>query len=196
MKFKLSLGVLIAAFLVTVLYVNAKTTGRPTLAKPTVSFSGLVGQPAPDFSLTSYDGRTVSLTSLRGKTAILFFNEGLMCYPACWNQIAALGSDQALNNAKVTTASIVTDTPDEWAAAIKKMPAMGQETLLFDTAKTVSANYDTLNLPSSMHKGAKPGHTYAIVGPDGIVRYTFDDTNMGVRNDKLIDEIKQPQENP
>lgn len=192
MKLKLIIGAIVATLLVAVVYVNTKTTSHSTEAtQPTVNFSTLVGQPAPDFNLTSYNGQAVNLSSLRGKTVVLFFSEGLMCYPACWNQIAALGSDQALNNDKVTTASIVTDTPDEWAAAIKKMPAMGQETLLFDTDKVVSTAYGTLNLESSMHRGLKPGHSYVIIDANGIVRYTYDDPNMGVENDKLITEINK-----
>jgi len=31
------------------------------------------GQPAPDFDLEADDGTRVSLTSLRGRTAVLFF---------------------------------------------------------------------------------------------------------------------------
>lgn len=192
MKFKLMVGVIVVAFLAAAIYVNAKTTPNHSQSNvKTGNFATLVGQPAPDFSLPSYDGRTVSLSSLRGKTVVLFFSEGLMCYPACWNQIAALGSDQALNTDKIVTASVVTDQKDEWAAAIKKMPAMGQETLLFDTDEAVSNSYGMLNLPSSMHKGVKPGHTYVVIGPDGVVRYTYDDQNMGIQNDKLMAEINK-----
>jgi len=44
-----------------------------------------VGEPAPDFTLTSIDGETVRLSDYRGKNVVLFFNEGSMCYPVCWN---------------------------------------------------------------------------------------------------------------
>src|SRR5438105_3822130 len=47
------------------------------------------GQPAPEFTLPSTAGGRQSLTSLRGKTVLLYFQEGLMCQP-CWDQITDL----------------------------------------------------------------------------------------------------------
>src|SRR5665811_1925281 len=42
-------------------------------------FNNLVGKNAPDFTLESYDDKKITLSSLKGKNVILFFNEGLMC---------------------------------------------------------------------------------------------------------------------
>lgn len=154
------------------------------------SLAAMVGKPAPDFSLKSYDGRSFSLSQQRGKKVVLFFNEGIMCYPACWNQMAALG-DPKLNSEQVVSASIVADKADEWMQAIKKMPELGRGTILLDSDKKVSQSYDMLYLPSSMHRGSLAGHTYLIIDKEGIVRYTFDDPSMGIQNDILTSELKK-----
>src|SRR3989344_6757684 len=53
-------------------------------------FDAAVGKKAPDFTLPDMEGNQVSLSSLLGKNVILFFNEGLMCYPACLDQVVEL----------------------------------------------------------------------------------------------------------
>ncbi len=154
--------------------------------------ASMIGKPAPSFILQSYNGATTSLSKLRGKDMILFFNEGITCYPACWNQIAALGSDNNLNNSHVTTASIVgNDSASEWISAVHQMPELGKETILLDPGNIVATKYGTLNLPSSMHPGEKSGHTYVIVDQNGIVRYVHDDPNMGVDNTLLEKELEE-----
>ena len=41
--------------------------------KPILSQSGLLGKPAPSFTVTSLDGKTISLNSLKGKVVVLNF---------------------------------------------------------------------------------------------------------------------------
>ncbi|MDP4038725.1 MAG: redoxin domain-containing protein [bacterium] len=150
-----------------------------------------VGKQAPDFTLKDAKGNEVKLADYRGKKLILFFTEGLMCYPACWNQMAALGQDKELNNAKVATLSIVNDSISEWDNVLRKMPELASETVLFDTDRRISSLYNVLALPSSMHPGDRPGHTYLILDEQGIVRFVSDDPQMGVRNNELLEEIKK-----
>lgn len=155
------------------------------------SLAAMVGKSAPDFSLSSYDGKRFTLSQQRGKKVIVFFNEGIMCYPACWNQMAALGSEPKFNSEQVVAVSIVGDRADEWLQAIKKMPELGKGTILLDTDKKVSGTYDMLYLSSSMHRGSLPGHTYLIIDKNGIVRYTLDDPSMGIQNKILISELEK-----
>lgn len=152
-------------------------------------FNSLLGKSAPDFKLESYDGKTFELNKLRGKKVLLFFTEGLMCYPACWNQMAAFGDDPSFNNSDVVTLNIGVDTKNDWAQAIQKMPQLSKAIVLFDTNRGVSQKYGVLTLPSSMHKGQYPGHAYVILDREGVVKFTLDDPLMGVRNEELKKEL-------
>src|SRR3972149_9118995 len=162
---------------------------KPVATDSTV-FNNLLGKPAPDFSLESYDGKTYKLSDLKGKNVLLFFNEGLMCYPACWNQIAAFGKDKELANIAVVL-NITADPKNQWVQAINKMPELSSATTLFDTDRSVSKAYGVLKLESSMHRGQFPGHTYVLIDKEGVIRFTKDDVQMAVRNKELLAEINK-----
>ncbi|MBI2086124.1 redoxin domain-containing protein [Candidatus Daviesbacteria bacterium] len=161
--------------------------GGGTPADATI-FNSLLGNIAPDFTLEDYSGKKITLSELKGKNVILFFNEGLMCYPACWNQIAAFGKDTELAK-KAVVLSITADPKNNWKQAIDKMPELTQATVLFDSNRQVSQQYGVLTLPSSMHKGQFPGHSYVIINREGIVKFVRDDGTMAVRNNELSAEI-------
>lgn len=152
------------------------------------AFNSLVGKVAPDFTLESYDGKKITLSEYKGKNVILFFNEGLMCYPACWNQIAAFGKDAELGK-KAVILNITADPKNNWKQAIDKMPELTQAMVLFDSNRQVSQTYGVLTLPSSMHKGQFPGHSYVIINKEGIIKFVRDDVQMAVRNQELSGEI-------
>ncbi len=147
-----------------------------------------VGKLAPDFTLQDYRGQTVQLSALQGKNIVLFFSEGINCQPACTDQMKALMNDPRFNTASISQFSIVVDQKSSWANLLTQQPGL-VSSLLFDTAKTVSTAYNVLNLPSAMHPGMSPGHTYFIVDKQGIIRYAFDDPNMGVNNDELATDL-------
>lgn len=156
-----------------------------------ISGDNAVGKPAPDFSLPDINGNTVQLSDLKGKNVVLFFTEGEMCYPACWNQVEALGTDPRFNSADTIALSIVVDTPGQWQRIESQMPQFKSAKILFDTTRGVSSQYGVLSLTSSMHPGSFPGHTYFIVDKNGMIRFFMDDPNMAVRNDQLMDEINK-----
>lgn len=151
--------------------------------------NALVGKPISPFSLTDKDGKIYSSEGLKGKNVVLFFNEGIMCYPACWNQIAFLSQDQRLNKDNVIAISIVVDPKQNWQKAINKMPALANSTVVFDTDTSVSKNLGMLNTASSMHFGSLPGHTYVVIDKEGIIRHVYDDPSMAIHNDQLVQEI-------
>lgn len=154
-------------------------------------FNVLLGNQAPDFTLDTYEDKKITLSELKGKKVVLFFTEGVMCYPSCWNQIAAFGKDDAFKKQDLIVLNIVVDTKNEWDRAIDKMPELASATILLDRTKNVSKEYGVLSLPSSMHKGQFPGHTYLIIDKDGIVRFVKDDPQMAVRNDELQAELEK-----
>ncbi|MFZ3077382.1 MAG: peroxiredoxin family protein [Candidatus Aenigmatarchaeota archaeon] len=152
-------------------------------------FSQAVGQKAPDFSLEGIDGKITKLSDYKGKNVVLFFNEGSMCYPACWDQMAEFGNDERFSSNNAATFSILVDSKSEWQKIIAQVPKLEKAKILFDTSKSVSKSYDVLSLSSSMHRGSFPGHTYFIIDKEGVIRYTLDDIQMAIRNDKLASEI-------
>lgn len=160
-------------------------TGRLT------DVASMEGKPAPDFTLPDRDGKSYRLADLRGKTVVLFFNEGLMCYPSCWNQIAALASDPRLQGDTVLALSVVVERASEWQSAVDKMPELAPATVLFDTNAKVSRAYGMLTTASSMHYGQFPGHSYVVIDPAGTIVHAFDDPNMGIHNDALVGEVQQ-----
>ncbi len=152
-------------------------------------FSNAVGQKAPDFTLESIEGKTVKLSDYEGKNIVLFFTEGSMCYPACWDQMAAFGNDERFNNDNTVVFSITPDQKTEWQKIVERVPKLAKAKILFDSTRAVSDAYDVLSLPSSMHKGSYPGHTYFIIDKDMSIRNAFDDPAMAIQNDKIAAEI-------
>ena len=174
-----------------VLSQNTGSTDDHHKPKPVDSavFDSLLGQQAPDFTLTSFDDKQISLKDFRGQNVLLFFNEGLMCYPACWNQIVAFGKDNAFMSNNTVVLNINVDSKEDWKKAIDKMPELSANTVLLDTNRDVSNLYGVLSLDSSMHRGQFPGHTYFLVDKEGVVRFVKDDAQMAVRNQELLAEI-------
>ena len=153
-------------------------------------FDSAVGKIAPDFTLPDMEGNQVQLSSFLGKNVILFFNEGLMCYPACLDQVVEL---EKLNAENTVAFSIVVDSSKQWVDAQKDLPYLKGAKVLFDAGAKVSRQYDTLTLDSSMHRGMFPGHTYYLIDKEGIVRYALYDPYMGNRNKELAAELLKLQ---
>jgi len=176
----LSILIFIAAVVAVSFYLGSKNGQDNQQAEYSADHQG---QSASEEKFNSFMGQ--------GKKVVLFFTEGVMCYPSCWNQIAAFGKDEAFKKEDTVVFSIVVDTKNEWDTAIKKMPELGTSTVLFDSSKIISKEYGVLSLPSSMHKGQFPGHTYLILDKDGVIRFVKDDPQMAVRNDELRAELEK-----
>ncbi|MEK7598285.1 MAG: redoxin family protein [Patescibacteria group bacterium] len=155
------------------------------------SSKSLVGKSAPTFSLADRDGNVYTNDSLKGKRVVLFFNEGLMCYPACWNQMMEFPKDKRFDQSDVAVFSVVTDTKEAWQKAIEKLPEMGTVKALYDTSGIVSKDFQMMSVPSSMHAGSMAGHTYVVMDKDGVVRYVLDDPKMAINNGTIYSEIEK-----
>ncbi len=193
---KIFLGAAVILIGGLILFVNGRksseTEGTIALdSKEKIYFKDAVGTKAPDFELEEIDGKMIRLSDYLGKNVVLFFNEGSMCYPACWDQIAELGNDPRFDTERVAAFSIVIDPKSQWLDIVSKSPNMAKSKILFDTTRSVSKAYDILSLGSSMHPGSMPGHTYFIIDREGIIRFTLDDPTMALANDTLIKEIEK-----
>jgi len=197
-KSLLALGIAITLIVLAsayFLFKNSSSTGDPRgLTKPSpadASLNSLIGKPLPDIQLQDINGKVYTNASFKGKNTVLFFSEGLMCYPACWNQIAGFGTDPRFNTGEIQALSVLVDSSRDWQRAIDKMPELAKANTLFDVGGSVSGKLGLLSLPSSMHRGSLPGHTYIVLDKDGIVRYVDDDPNMAMANDLLIEKITE-----
>lgn len=151
------------------------------------------GQAAPPMVLPSTAGGTFDLAALRGKTVMLYFQEGLMCQP-CWNQLKdieksfeqfrALGID-----------SVVSITGDPLDALRRKVADEGLSSpVLSDRGVAVSKAYET-NLFGMMGPRFN-GHSFIVVGPDGVVKWRADyggppNYYMYVPIDTLLQHMRQ-----
>lgn len=83
---------------------------RPTTVDAT-------GATAPQFTLPTTTGQTVSLADLRGSPVILYFNEGAGC-GSCTQQMAEIEKNPGFGEAGITVLPIVMNT----AAQIRRRP--------------------------------------------------------------------------
>ena len=102
-----------ALILAGVLFLQSKNAGGPAsiIDNAQFSFKTAIGKKAPDFTLLDMEGKQISLSGLSGKNVILFFNEGLMCYPACLDQVVELAK---LDSADTVVYSVVVDSSEKW----------------------------------------------------------------------------------
>lgn len=130
------------------------------------------GEKAPDFTLASSAGGNLHLSALRGKTVLLYFQEGLTCQP-CWDQI----TDLEKNAAKVKAAGIdqvisITTNPVNLIA--RKTRDMKLTTpVLSDPDLAVSKAYHASDYHMAMMANVD-GHSFLLVGPDGVIKWRAD----------------------
>jgi peroxiredoxin len=129
------------------------------------------GAVAPDFNLPSTTGGRVTLSSLRGKNVLLYFQEGIGC-EGCWTQLKDIESDMG-NFQRLGVTEVVTITTNP-LDALKQKVADEQIGLpvLSDESFAVSRAYNAMKY--GMMAGSADGHTFILVGPDGRIRWRAD----------------------
>ena len=178
---KIGAGIAIAVVALSLIWFSNENSRSQTAGgAPTMSASGqfkfVVGSPgpgqeAPAIRLAASTGGELDLATLRGKTVLLYFQEGLMCQP-CWDQIAeiekhvsefrALGVD--------TVVSITTDPVDLIVRKIKDMRLT--TAVLSDPDLSVSKAYHANDF--GMMGRSRDGHSFILVDPDGKIRWRAD----------------------
>jgi peroxiredoxin len=141
--------------------------------------------PAPDFTLQTSNGETVSLSDFRGSPVILYFNEGAGC-GSCLQQMGEIEKDPAFAEAGITVLPIVMNTAEQITA---DMTTYGVTTPFLLDDGTVSEQYGTLG--TGMHEGL-PGHSFVLVDADGVRRWSGNYPSMWLAPEELL---KQAQAN-
>ncbi|MGY4647006.1 peroxiredoxin family protein [Mycobacterium sp. URHB0021] len=161
---------------VVVLYLVFVSSPGPTQSSAGNGYAHVAGKPgagspAPAFTLTSGKGTPVSLADYRGRSVLLYFQEGLSCQP-CWDQIRDLEQKQpALHAAGVDAVVSITTDP---------APLIGQKAadeklatpVLSDPDLAVSRAYEANQY--GMMGTMRDGHSFVLVGPDGRIRWRAD----------------------
>jgi peroxiredoxin len=171
---KAAIAVVVGVAILGAIYVlnNRRTGGgaRPGKYAFEVGRPG-PGEPAPPLALASASGGSFDLASLRGKTVLLYFQEGLTCQP-CWDQLKDIEAKWPEFRAAgiETIATITTDPVDNLK---QKVGDEGLTTpVLSDPKLAVSKAYHANSY--GMMGDSRNGHTFIVVGGDGRILWRAD----------------------
>ena len=151
------------------------------------------GRPAPKLRLASTEGGTFDLAEQRGKTTLLYFQEGLMCQP-CWDQITDLERDPSKLKA-LGIDQMVSITGDELGNLRTKAADEDLETpLLSDPGLEQSIAWEANKY--GMMGGSHNGHSFIVVGPDGKIQHRADyggepNYTMYVPVEQLVADLRE-----
>jgi peroxiredoxin Q/BCP len=173
------IAVLVAAFVVRARHIGAKAPSS--------------GTPAPDFTLNSQDGKSLSLRDLRGKWVVLYF------YPkdftsGCTVEARNFQRDLAqfeLKNAVILGVSGQDENSHQNFCAKEGLHFK----LLADKNYQVSSAYDSLLNLGIGKLSAR--HTF-LIDPDGVVRKNYLNVNAGKHSVEVLNDLEhlQPPANP
>lgn len=128
------------------------------------------GAQAPGFQLDSTRG-PVDLASYRGKTVLLYFQEGIGCQP-CWDQIRDLqAAASKIKAAGVDQILSITTSPLD----LVKQQVLDDSLSIpvaSDPSLSVSRAYNANQY--GMMGTSRDGHSFVLVGPDGTIRWRAD----------------------
>lgn len=127
------------------------------------------GDQAPDFELSDQDGQPVRLSSLRGKTVVLYFYPKADT-PGCTTQACGIRDRRA--DYEAADAVVLGVSPDEPAKLRKFADKHGLPfTLLADADHEVAEAYGVW-VEKSMYGKRYWGNerTTFVIGPDGVVQ--------------------------
>lgn len=151
------------------------------------------GQLAPPIRLMSTDGNVFDLSGMRGKSVLLYFQEGVTCQP-CWDQAKDLAthSDQLRALGVDSVVTIASDPVDVMRRVAKDMSL--SYPVLSDPDIAVSSAYHANDY--GMMGRSRDGHSFVLVGPDGRIRWRADyggapDYTMYLPVPNLIADMRQ-----
>ena len=143
-----------------------------------------VAAPAPDFTLPSTSGQTVTLASLRGKNVLLAFFP-LAFTSTCTAEMCAISEDYGRFQSGNT---VVLPISVDSVPTLKEFKAKEHLTveLLSDFMREVSRLYGILNEERFFSNRA-----YVLIDKNGIVRWNHQEANNSERRDnsELLAEL-------
>lgn len=143
-----------------------------------------VGECAPDFSLPSTSGETITLSALRGRSVLLAFFP-LAFSPTCTEELCEMRDDWDSFAARgVTVLPISVDST--YALREYKQKYAMQVELLSDFKRDVARLYGVLHEERFFAKRA-----YFLIDAQGVVRWAHVEEHPGLRrtNAQLFEEI-------
>jgi len=143
-----------------------------------------VGSPAPDFTLPSTAGQSVTLSALRGKNVLLAFFP-LAFTSTCTAELCAFSEDYSkFQGADTVVLPISVDA----VPSLKEFKAKERMSvdLLSDFKRNVSRKYGTLLEEQFFSKRA-----YVLIDRVGVVRWTHEERELGHRreNGELLAQL-------
>ncbi|WP_199421603.1 peroxiredoxin family protein [Actinotalea solisilvae] len=165
----------VALVIIVTLVVAALLASRPVVSSD--------ARVAPDFTLPTSDGQTVTLSELQGSPVVLYFNEGAGC-DSCLMQMAEIEKDPAFAEAGITVLPIVMNTAEQINAERARL-GVTSDFLLDDG--TVSEQYGTLG--TGMHEGL-PGHGFILIDAEGVQQWYGNYPSMWLAPQDLLREVQ------
>jgi peroxiredoxin Q/BCP len=146
------------------------------------------GDPAPDFTLPDQDGNPVSLSSLRGKTVVLYFYPKADT-PGCTTQACGVRDHQA--DYEAADAVVLGVSPDEVKATAKFDQKYGLGfPLLADEGHKVAEQYGVWvkkNRYGREYMGNE--RTTFVIAPDGTVKEVLRNVKPAEHDDLVLSAI-------
>ena len=137
---------------------------------------------APDFTLTTTAGTTVTLSDLRPNPVLIYFNEGAGC-ASCTMQMAEIEKNPGFAEAGIEVLPIVMNSAEQ---ILPDMQQFGVTTPYLLDDGTVSKAYDVLD--KGMHPGM-PGHGFVLIDGEGVQRWYGNYPSMWLDPQELLDEV-------
>jgi peroxiredoxin len=143
-----------------------------------------VGAPAPDFTLPSTSGQSVTLSALRGKNVLLAFFP-LAFTSTCTAEMCAFSEDYSRFQGKNTVVLPISVDSVPTLKEFKAKERMAVD-LLSDFKREVTRKYGTLLDEQFFSKRA-----YVLIDATGTVRWTHEERELGQRreNSELLAQL-------
>lgn len=154
-------------------------------APATTAHVPAVGEPAPDFSLKSTSGQTVTLADYRGRQHVLLAFFPLAFTSTCTAEMCSFSEDfDAFASRGVVVLPISVDAVPS-LKEFKKQQDLKTE-LLSDFKREASRAYGVLN-----EEGFYSRRAYFLIDREGIVRWVHVESKAGMRreNAEILEQI-------